>query len=247
MHRFRIYLIAILLLAFGVGANSQEPQPEPTLIDSFGKPSCELLLSRLDFLASTASKTRDSVGFVVLYPGKNVFENAAYERAIKNNSAFRRFPNGMIRIIRATSRDELKFEMWRSSPDNPPPVRDVLFDYHLSNISRRTLLFEDFVEVFRFEGKPEYGSAGDCVNEFNMGVLSKVLLANPELSAEIIIFNKSSREARKLSRLLFHAAISENKISKDGLRINYGGSGRTKEWSSAISSIEVWLLPTNTK
>lgn len=243
----RIYFIAILLLAFGVGSNSQKPQQAPTLIDSFGKPGCELLLSRLDYLASEASKTPNSVGFVVLYPGKNIFENVSYERAIINNSAFRRFPDGLIRLIRATRKDKLEFELWRSSADNPPAFRDIPFDYRLSNISRRTLFVEDSVEVFRLEGKLEYGSEGGCVNEFNLDVLSKVLLENPELSGEIIIFNRRSRDARKLSRLIHDAGISENKISKKRLRIIYGGSGKAKEWSSNISSIEVWLLPTKVR
>jgi hypothetical protein len=240
---YLFYFIVIVVLALGV-ANGQEP-PRAVLVDEFGNLPCDDLLARLDLLAYAATEA-NSVGFVVLYPGKNVFENVAYERAIRNNSAFRRFPDGLIRVIKATRKDELKLEMWRSSPDNPPVVQDVPFNYRLSDISRRTLFVDDSVEVFRFEGKLEYGSDG-CVNEFSLDVLSKILLTNPELSAEIIIFNRSSREARKLSRLLVDAAIAENKIPKDRLKVVYGGKGKAKEWSSSSSAVEVWLLPTRKK
>lgn len=247
MNLTRLFLIAMLILAFGVGSNSQEPA-KAVLIDSFGKPSCELLLNRLDYLASAASKTPGRVGFFVMYPGKNVLENIAYERAVKNNSAFRRFPDGLIRLIRAERKDELSFDMWTSSAEKPPAVRDVPFDYRLSNLSQRTLLVEDSVELFRFRGKLEYGSEGDgCLNEFNLDALSKLLLANPDLSAEIIIFNESAREAKKLIQLILDDAISESKLSRKRLRIIYGGRGNTKEWSFNISALEVWLLPTKIK
>lgn len=237
--------ISLSLFLFWYSSPTPVAQVAPQkaiLIDSFKKPGCELLLNRLDYLAFEASKHSGSVGFIVLYPSINIFENAAYERAIKNNSAFRRFPEGLVRSIWSTRKDELSFELWRGWDSNPPPIREVPFDYYLPNISTRIRFVEDSVEVFKFAEKLEYVSAS-CVNEFSLAVLSAVLLANPDLSAEIIIFNRKSRDAGKLSRLILDAAISENGIRRDKLKITYGGKGRAKEWSSDISAIGIWLLP----
>ncbi len=238
----RIYLIAILLPAFGVGTKGQEPS-KAVLVDEFKTLTCEDLLSRLDMLAFEATKNPNSIAFVVIFPGKNVFQTVAYERAVRNNSVFRRIPETLIRVIKSTGRDELAFELWRSPADKVFPIRDFRFDYRLSNISGRTRFVDDSVEVFRLEGKLEYGTGG-CISQFNLDVLSKILSANPILTAEIIIFNRSLREGRKLSRLILHDAISESRISKKRLRINYGGSGKAKDWSSKVSSIEIWLQPT---
>lgn len=61
----RIYLIVILLLAFGVGANSQEP-PKAVLIDEFGSLFCEDLLARTTVLASELNKDPNSRGYISL-------------------------------------------------------------------------------------------------------------------------------------------------------------------------------------
>lgn len=245
MNQSKIFCVAIIFTLFQVWANGQEP-PKAVLVDEFANLPCGDLLARLDMLAYAATKTPNSVGYVVLYPGKNVFENTAYERAIMNNSAFRNFPKGLIRIIRTTSKEELGFKLWRSSADSPLEIRDIPFDYRFSNIADRTLVVDDSVEVFRFEGKLEYGSGG-CLNLFDLEVLSKVLEKNSELSSEIIIFNKSSREAQKLSRLIYKGAGLENKSSQQRLRIRYGGSGKAKEWGSRVSAVEVWLFPNKKK
>ena len=237
-------LIAVLLIA--LSALAQEPQKAATRIDSFKKPNCDDLQSRLDYLASEATSTPGSVGFVVLYPGGNIFANVSYERIIAMNSAFRNFPPGLVRVIRGPRREEAEFELWIGSNESIPPVVDVPFEYRLPNIVTRTRFVEDSAEIVKIDGKLEYIPDG-CDGQFSLEVLSKVLSANPELSAEIVIFNRKSSGARRLSKFLLDEATSENAIPRGRLRVIYGGIGIAKEWGNGASAIELWILPTTLK
>ena len=239
-----LWLIAVLLIA--LSALAQEPQKAPIRIDSFKKPNCEDLQSKVDYLASETSSNPGSVGFVVLYPGGNIFANVSYERIIAMNSAFRNFPPGLVRVIRGPRREEAEFELWIGSNENIPPVVDVPFEYRLPNIVTRTRFVEDSAEIAKIDGKLTYFS-DDCGGQFSLTVLSKVLSANPELSAEIVIFNRKSSGARRLSKLLLDEATSKNAILRGRMRVIYGGSGIAKEWGGGASAIELWLLPTTPK
>ncbi|PYS90566.1 MAG: hypothetical protein DMF62_04460 [Acidobacteria bacterium] len=63
----RIYLIAILLLAFGVGAPGQEP-PKAVLVDEFGRIPCEDLLARLDVFVQGFGTFPNDQAIVVTFP-----------------------------------------------------------------------------------------------------------------------------------------------------------------------------------
>jgi len=65
MNPHRIYLIAILLLAFGVGATGQEP-PKAVLIDEFSMLTCDDFLGRLDMYLSELRNVPASKGVVII-------------------------------------------------------------------------------------------------------------------------------------------------------------------------------------
>ena len=242
--RPRVYLIAILFLTLGVGANGQEA-PKAVLVDEFGNLPCDDLLGRLDHFAYEVSKDKGSSGFAVIFPGDNVFENIAYERAIRNNSAFRSFPKNLVRTILTKRKGTLKLELWKIPDGGPLVVSEVPTDYKLP-VSKRTRFVDDSVEVIKFEGKPEIVRDG-CISSFSLDVLSKVLEANSDLAAEIVIFNKRRTAAQTLSSLIRKAAISETGIQKNRLKIIYGGAGIAKRWDARVSAIEIWLMPTKRK
>jgi len=217
------------------------------LVDSMGAVNCELLLSRLDSFAAEVHTTPRSVGFAVLYPGDNPFVNAAYERGIKNNSAFRNFPAHLVQPIWAKGDGTFKIEMWKVTSGTELPSIRVAPTYDIPKLSRRTRFVEGDAEVITIDGKFHFITGSDnCVAEFNLTVLPKVLSANPGLSAEIVIFNRSRRSAGRLTRLIRNER-AENNIPTDRLKIIYGGSGVAKEWSPEISAVEIWLLPNKRK
>ena len=240
----RIYLIAVILLAFGVDANGQEP-PKAVLVDEFGNLPCDDLLGRLDNLANEVSKDKGSAGFAVIYPGEYVFENVAYERAISNNSVYRGFPKNLVRTILTKRKGLLKLEFWKTTDGSIPKVSEVPADYKMV-VSKRSRFVDDSVEVIKFKGEPEIIGEG-CMSLFSLDVLSKVLEANSELTAEIVVYNRRRNSAQRLSTLIRNAAISENKIPKSKLKILYGGSGIARHWAASASAIEIWLTPIKRK
>lgn len=233
----------LLLFAFGTHTNSQPPKA--ILVDSVRKPTCEVLWSRLDYLAAQATE-KSGYGIVAIHQGKNVFENSAYERAIRNNSVFRNFPNGLIRTLWVKSDDdEPNLEFFRSENGTDASYRDIPLDY-VVNIRSRTRVVDDSLEILKLDGKLDY-VGGDCKSTFSLEVLSKVLSSNPDLRAEIVIFNKTKSGAQRLSSLIRKSALSEYGILNNRLKIIHGGGGQAKEWKTQISAVEIWLLPSKRK
>ena len=214
------------------------------LVDSMGALSCEELESKLDNFGAKVYEDSHASGFAVLYPGKNPFQNAAYERAIKHNSAFRNFPARLVQPLWAKAGEDLKIEMWKTT--GTLPISQEPISYKILDISTRTRLVETSVEVFKLNGRHFFAS-GDCVDQFDLSVLAKVLSANPRLSAEVVVWNRSRRKGQAMTRLLRKEAISVNGIPTGKIKITYAGQGTAKEWSSVVSGVEIWLFPAKHK
>ena len=241
MHFVRASLVLFLLVAPALRAQIGR---NDTLVDSFGAIYCNELLSRLDHFASEVSREGTAEGWAVLLPGPNPFENAAYERGIRNNSAFRNFPSHLVQPIWTEGTGSLSIKLIKLPRGSTPPVSRVELSYRVAPIKTRTRFVEGDLEVARIEGTLEYfGSGADCVSTFSVTVLANVLSANSDLAAEIVIFNRSPRRARELSRLLRRSATLDDKISDKRLKIVYRGSGVARNWSSSLSAVEIWLLP----
>lgn len=236
--------VCFLLLCLASASCSQN-FPNAVLIDSMRRPTCELLWSRLDNLVAEAITT-SSKGIVMIHPGSNVFENVSYERAIRNYSVFRNFPAGLIRMIRAESKgDEPNLEFWRSATVGESGKLDTPLNYVL-NISSRTRLVDDSLEIIEVAGKLDYG-AGECGSSFNLDVLSKILSSNPHTTAEIVIFNKTTAGARKLSAIIRKSAISDHHIPSNRLKLTLRRGGPAKEWNKRVSAVEIWISPSKRK
>lgn len=248
MRKTTTILFLLGLIAFTTTARYSQELKEGTLVDSMGSVNCEELQSRLDSFALEVAKEADAAGYAVVYPGRNPFTNAAYARGIRNNSAFRNFPAHLIQPIWGEGSRDLRIEMWKVPRGTSPPGREKSLNFVIPEIKLRIRFVEDDLEVAKHDGKLIYFSGGgNCVSEFNVEVLSKVLSANPRLSAEIRIFNRSRRNAQLLATLIRETARSKPKIRANRLRIIYGGSGIAKAWSSRVSAVEIWLKPSNLK
>jgi hypothetical protein len=231
-------------MAFGVCATGQVT-PNAVLVDSVRKPYCEDLLVRLDKLAAEATET-SGFGIVMIYQGSNVFDNVAYERAIRNYSVFRNFPDGLIRVLRMESKsDEPILEFWRTTNRSEAQGQNVPLSY-VVNVPSRKRVVDESLEVIRYNGKLDY-ALDRCSSAFSLDVLAKVFSSNPDVSAEIVIFNKTTRGAQRLSSLIRKSARSEHDIRDNRLKIVLGGSGPAKEWAANVSAVEIWLVPSNRK
>ncbi len=237
----RIILLLFLLLW---ASNSFSQGTAAELVDSMGPLPCEDLQARLDNFGAKVYEDPHASGFAVLYPGKNPFQNAAYERAIKHNSAFRNFPARLVQPLWAKAGEDLKIEMWKTT--GTLPISQEPVSYKILDISTRTRLVETSVEVFKLNGRHFFAS-DDCIDQFDFSVLAKVLLANPDLSAEVVVWNRSHRKGQAFTRLLRKEAISDNGIPTDKIKITYAGQGIAKEWNSVASAVEIWLFPAKNK
>lgn len=240
----RIMLIAVFLFALATSIVAQE-SPKAILVDRIRKPYCEDLLRSLDQLAAEATQA-SGYGVVAIHLGQDAFENAAYERAIRNNSVFRSFPAGLIRTVRMESKgEEPMLEFWRSTGQTETHGQDVPLSY-VVNIPSRKRVVEDSLEVYRYDGKLDFGVNG-CTGTFNLDVLANILASNPQVSAEVIVFNKTRSGARRLSSLIRKSARSEHQIPDRRLKIVLGGKGVAKEWAANVSAVEIWLVPSKRK
>lgn len=113
----RIYLIAILLLAFGVGANGQS-RPKAVLVDEFANEFCtDPLRSKIDNFLMEISQRPDWVGYVIknadqTIPGR--FER--YFNLFHNHAPYRGFDVNKIKLYRREEGDSMAFQFWVAPP-----------------------------------------------------------------------------------------------------------------------------------
>ena len=195
------------------------------------------------FLAEVMNKPQ-SLGYVVIYGGENPIENIVWKRLVRNHFAFRRFDSSRIWILTTKSNQSLKIDMFVATNGAKPDVREEKFSYVLTN-EKPILFAADAVSIVKTDKKDTYLNIGCevcCLNSLNLHFLAAFLEANPQMNAEIKIFNKSKKKANKLSKLIWEGA-KEYKISPARLKIKYSGKGkRDASDSSDISDVEVWLI-----
>lgn len=241
-----ILKIFFALLIFSSTSIAQENDENLVLIKSSEKPDCELLFSQLDTLMVEVINKPQSLGYVVIYGSDNPIDNFIWERAVRNYINFRRFDKNRISVLTTKSTQPMKIESFVTTNGAKPQIKEEPFNFVLTN-ERPILFAEDAVTITKTDKKDTYittGCADCCLGPLDLNFLAMFLEANPQLKAEIKIYNRSKKKADKLTKIILDEIKSENKPSLSRIEIKYGGKGnRDKSDSSEISDVKTILLP----
>src|SRR5688572_16678772 len=117
----RIYLIAILLLAFGVGGYGQE-LPKAVLVDEFTVLACDELLGRLDNYLSELRNVPASKGVVIIRndPSKR-HRSVVIEELIEAHFRWRDWKQATLDYVRTDKDGEQLVQLWRLLPGSSIP------------------------------------------------------------------------------------------------------------------------------
>lgn len=230
----RIYLIAILLLALGVGANGQV-NDDIRLVDEFDpRQGCETLERRLDSLFEEASIDARSNAYVVIHQGDNVFDNAVVYRRAINYVRFRGFPAERYNVELTQGSNGIKVDLWVGINGKAPPIVSSNLALKLPVTVSRTHFAEDTLELVKIEGRETYIGTGNpsCLYGFNPSIFGELLRANIDFDAELVIKTTSRSRYQKLVANL-SADFREIGIPIEQLRFVYGGRDKDIEGGGA--------------
>lgn len=226
----RIYLIAMMLFASGVGANGQDP-PKAVLVDEFGKLECEDLIARQDNLFHELNQNPNYIGYAIISSDETTFRQARYTEAMfDGQTEFRRFDDFRFRVLRATGLNGLKVQL-RVVPAgaNIPQIIDKGWDFKIKAGSK----------PYRFNVS-EYDK-GPCPVGSQFKLYSATLKANPSAKGHIVVW------ARIRSQFLNEKArVQRDLVKKYGVnpsQIKYfhiPNRSKSVKW-------EYWIVPAKGK
>lgn len=242
------YILALLILFSSLQICSGQEKSNVELFNSVSEPNCEDLLGRLDNLAWITRQNPDSISYVVLRGGPNPIENKFYELFIMRHRITRRLDENHFKILTTQGEMKLRVEFWISRNNEKPQVTEQKIEYVLPNQNKRYLFVEDSVEVARIEDKLDYIANGACsaccLTHFNLSMLFKFLEINPDMNAEVFIYNKKRSRPNQLINLIASEADKDSNIPRRRLKISYGGFDKGISGSPVnISTVKVWLVP----
>ena len=182
----RIYLIAIFIFVFIVGATAQEP-PKAVLVDEYGPIGCEDVSGRLDNFLNELRINPDSTGYIVISTNPTFASRLAWQgRFIDGYARYRNFDETRFVIVRSSLQEPIQVQMWRVPADLRFPVAtEVESKYELDKSTRKLRLYSDFDD------------SGPCYTGPPLRLLSKYLKANPEYLSNIAIGSPSTASFRK--------------------------------------------------
>lgn len=220
----RIYLIAILLLAFGVGANGQEPA-KAVLVDEVETDNCEVLLSSLDGFIGRLAQAK-SKGSVLFTRTDDRVRDAFLFRFVLYHRANPYGPEQRYDVIPVEASGKPRFQMWIGSP--PPPLGtdriELSYNLDLSNSTRSVFFSGELYELFHNKGKSEFSEVGSgcSTRPVNLGLLSQFLDKTPKSKAYFVV-RGSRRQFNQLKTYLTREATSQG-LNPARTRFIYSGS-----------------------
>jgi hypothetical protein len=239
LHKLFFTLLLILLtdqIYFG------QENPQAQLIDEFGKACNEEFLAKSDAFLVGLNNDPTATGFIIFY-GDKLYEgrNLNYIRAFDSYISIRKFDKTRILILRGENQGEMKTQFWIVPAGASPPKPET--EFIESKIIKTTLFDKNWADFNRDFGKLDIYSDGfdDLGCEFSpnrKGFAGKIN-SNPELTGYLVIYTKFGRgkaHADKIASFALRELIREFKISRNRLKIIYGGNRKEPE-------IEFWLAP----
>lgn len=242
------FLLAFLILLVSIQFCLAQKKAGVELFDYLGVSGCSDIRGRTDNYLLTLKNDFGAVGYVVFYAGANPVSFSFYENAIKSHVEYRRFPAERVKFIYAKPQTDFKAEYWISRNGEKPQIEESDVSLRL-NPNNRYLFAQDAVEIGKIKGKLDYFHASECyIETVNFRLLAKYLEANPEMNAEILVYNKKASRAGKVMKLFLQEAVEEHKIPLERLKISYGGMDEKSDaMVEKVSSVKIWLVPKGEK
>jgi hypothetical protein len=244
MNILRVFVVTLLLLAFGRVATAQET-PKAVLADEFANLFCsEDNRSRMDnFLALLSQKT-DSIGYVLGSADKSIPGRfSTYFTTFQNHVVNRKFDSNRVKFFRVPDSNAMHFQFWIVPKGATPPEFPASF---VSSKLESATLF-DSSEIYRLEnGSVNFGDdGGDAVEPCDWGLdlnrFAMWLNADTNLSGYLIASSKNSLDAAKAKialRLTEKTLVKEHGVAPRRLKTMYVGLRKGTE-------MQLWLVPKN--
>lgn len=218
-----IFLFLILLATFQVFLSQEKLKA--ILVQEFGDVNCDESSAIIDVLFTNILNEPNSKGYIVIYgSNEKPLKKYLYEMEFKADIMFRNFDTSRIIFLHGKNEKNIRIQFWKvpASADKPDFVEGD-WNYRMPQDTKSLLLFKDswIAEV--------------CHASYDIKLYSKVLLANPQLKGQMVIYAKSARNFYQTEKSLLNALVSQNKIPRNQLKFFYI---RRKN-----SDVEFWLVP----
>ena len=244
----KVYLVLVLLLA-GFQYDFGQEKPNAELFDSFGVVKCDEIKGRSDSFLMALISNPEAVGYVVFYSGIEPIQFSFYERAIKSHIKHRQFPENRIKFITANPVSNFKVEFWLGKNGEKPKIAEREYDLALNSNNSRYLFAVDTIDIPKTTGKLSFFSECNVfIETINFSLMAKYLEANPEINAEIFVYNKKRDRANQFIKLFLDNATKDYKIPLHRVKIGYAGvDEEVAEIYGKVSTVKIWLVPQRKK
>jgi hypothetical protein len=214
------------------------------LFDDFGAIGCSDLRGRIDNYLAGLKNEPDAGGYIVFYGGTKLTTFSFYENAVKSQVKLRRFPKKRIKFINAKPQTDFKLEFWISRNEAKPEIEESETSLVLNPNNKRYLFANDTVEIDKIGSRLTYFHESECaVESVNFSLLAKYLAANPEMKAEIFVYDKRKTRANQVMKLFLNEAKEEYEIPLPRLKISYAGVGNENDEAyRSVSTVKIWLV-----
>jgi len=227
-----MYLIAALLMAFGVGVQGQDP-PKAVLVDEFGRITWEDYVARVDNLLGRLQDDPNASAYII-FQNSDVKDNRQrfdYLWWAKDHLKLRSFDSSRINLIRAADGGTNKIQIW-FVPSGAEKPRYVEVDWSLE-VPRET---KPFVWT-----TTEWNSGLITPAEYlSLDFFSSVLAANPAARANFVIRAKSTRQHLREKSKIRDIVVRKYKINQNRIRFFFAFENKI-HWD--YPQTEVWLVP----
>ena len=237
----RIYLIAVLLMAFCLGANGQEP-PTAVLVDEFGVLCSEELLARYDYFLGQVHANTTAKGLIVFY-GDETSEgrNISLYRFIKDwYPKVRQFQGQKLEFVRGFNQRQTKIEFWLVHEGALKTSVRPYQPFEIRSTTRYDVVRGDFHKIkgrtyFYFDGFYELG----CDFGPNIFGFSQHLRTDRDLTGYLVVYSEFNKGKRYADRVITYALkhlVKNSRLPRSRFKTIYGGERKNTE-------VEFWLVP----
>ncbi len=242
----KIFLVLIILFVSFQIRFGQE-QPNPILIDEFGKLCSEDVMARYDNFLVQLHNDPSAQGYFVLYGDDSTEgKNLNFARYLTEfYPTVRNFDGSRFSLVRGENQNEMKIQFWIVPAGATPPKPDNFFSE--DKITTTEQFDKSWADFNNWSGRLDIYSDGflDLGCEFspNRAAFAKTLLANPKLTGYLVVytkFGKGVKRGNQIANFALRDLTKNYKVPRSRLKTIYGGNRQEPE-------IELWFVPKGDK